>query len=59
MLIWAGRKTRVHHLAGKTPAFFYRGIGMKGLSIFIDEYGDFGEYDFRSPHYIISMVLHD
>ena len=32
---------------------------MKELSIFIDESGDFGEYDFRSPYYIISMVLHD
>ena len=24
-LYWAGRKTRVHHLAGKTPAIFYKG----------------------------------
>ncbi len=32
---------------------------MKELSVFIDESGDFGEYDYRSPYYIISMVLHD
>ena len=32
---------------------------MKELSIFIDESGDFGEYDFRSPYYIIAMVMHD
>lgn len=32
---------------------------MKELSIFIDESGDFGEYDHHSPYYIISMVMHD
>ena len=32
---------------------------MKELSIFIDESGDFGEYDHRSPYYIITMVFHD
>lgn len=32
---------------------------MKELSIFIDESGDFGEYDYRSPFYIISMVMHN
>ncbi len=31
----------------------------KNLSIFIDESGDFGKYDYRSPFYIISMVVHD
>lgn len=31
----------------------------KELSVFIDESGDFGEYDFRSPFYIITMVFHD
>ena len=29
------------------------------LSVFIDESGDFGEYDYRSPFYIITMVFHD
>lgn len=32
---------------------------MKELSIFIDESGDFGEYDPKSPFYIITMVFHD
>ena len=32
---------------------------MKELSIFVDESGDFGEYDYRSPYYIISLVFHD
>ena len=32
---------------------------MKELSIFVDESGDFGEYDHRAPYYIISMVFHD
>lgn len=29
------------------------------LSIFIDESGDFGEYDSKAPFYIISMVAHE
>ena len=32
---------------------------MKELSVFIDESGDFGEYDDQSPYYIITMVFHD
>lgn len=32
---------------------------MKELSIFVDESGDWGEYNFHSPYYIISMVMHD
>lgn len=32
---------------------------MKELSIFVDESGDFGEYDFHSPYYILSFVLHE
>lgn len=32
---------------------------MKELSIFIDESGDFGEYNKISPYYIVTMVLHD
>lgn len=30
----------------------------KELSIFIDESGDFGEYETHAPYYIISMVFH-
>ena len=29
------------------------------LSIFIDESGDFGEYSYHSPYYIISLLFHD
>lgn len=32
---------------------------MEELSIFIDESGDFGEYDHHSPFYIITMVFHN
>lgn len=32
---------------------------MKELSVFIDESGDFGEYDYHSPYYIIAMVFHN
>ncbi len=32
---------------------------MKELSIFIDESGDFGDYDPKAPFYIISVVTHD
>ena len=32
---------------------------MRELSIFVDESGDFGPYDHRSPYYIIAMVFHD
>lgn len=31
----------------------------KILSIFIDELGDFGEYQAISPYYIVAIVLHD
>ena len=29
------------------------------LSVFIDESGDFGKLNPRSPYYIVAMVLHD
>ena len=32
---------------------------MKELSIFVDESGDFGEYDYHSPYYILSFVFHE
>lgn len=32
---------------------------MKELSIFIDESGDFGQYEPHSPFYIVTMVFHD
>ena len=56
---WAGRKTRVHQMAGKTPAFFVQlSMSMKELSVFVDESGDFGQYEQHSPFYIISLVMH-
>ena len=41
------------------PAFFIEGSLVKELSIFIDESGDFGDYDYRSPYYIIARVFHE
>ena len=38
---------------------FLWSIYLKELSIFIDESGDFGEYCFHSPYYIITMVFHN
>lgn len=32
---------------------------MKELSIFIDESGDWGEYEKHCPYYIVTMVMHD
>ena len=32
---------------------------MKELSIFVDESGDFGEYERHAPYYIVTMVFHD
>lgn len=29
------------------------------LSVFVDESGDFGEYDYHDPYYIISLVFHN
>jgi len=32
---------------------------MRTLSVFVDESGDFGPYDHRSPYYLVSLVFHD
>ena len=32
---------------------------MKELSVFVDESGDFGEYEDKSPYYLVAMVFHD
>ena len=55
---WAGRKTQVHLLARKFLAFFVEKYILKELSVFIDESGDFGDYSYHSPYYIITMVFH-
>ena len=66
--IRAGRKTLVHRNGVGIPRHFFclnligRGesvVADKILSCFIDEAGDFGEYDFHSPYYIVSVVTHD
>ena len=65
--IGADRKVLVHRNGVGIPRHFFiyiapkRGISMseKILSCFIDEAGDFGEYDYHSPYYIVSVVLHE
>lgn len=32
---------------------------LKELSLFVDESGDFGEYDHHAPYYIIGLIVHD
>ena len=32
---------------------------MTELSVFVDESGDFGEYEKHSPYYIITLVMHN
>ena len=32
---------------------------MKELSVFVDESGDFGEYDPKSPFYVVGLVIHN
>jgi len=32
---------------------------VKELSIFVDESGDFGEYNHISPYYIVTLILHE
>ena len=58
MLAGAGRKTRVHQVRGCSPLFLCNEAEIVSeLSIFIDESGDFGTYDIRSPYYIITMIF--
>lgn len=48
---FVGRNIRVNK-AFKVPM-------RKELSIFVDESGDFGPYEYHSPNYIIGFVFHD
>jgi len=32
---------------------------VKELSVFIDESGDFGPYDYQSPYFIVTLAFHD
>ena len=45
-------------MARKFLAFFVEKCFLKELSVFIDESGDFGDYSYHSPYYIITMVFH-
>ena len=55
--------TLVHRRRGISPPFFIlqRRVKLANhyLSVFIDESGDFGEFEKHAPYYIVSMVLHD
>jgi len=44
---------------GSSSLFWWGGRILKELSVFIDESGDFGDYNFHSPYYIITMVFHN
>ena len=39
--------------------YFEEHYYVKELSVFIDESGDFGQYEYHSPYYIVSLVFHD
>lgn len=41
---------------GRPPPFY---LMMRELSVFVDESGDFGQYDHHCPFYIVSMVFHE
>ena len=45
--------------AGVIPAIFSKGDVVKELSIFVDESGDFGKFNEKSPYYIVSFVFHE
>lgn len=32
---------------------------IKELSLFVDESGDWGEYDYHAPYYIVSFIAHN
>ena len=54
----AGRKDRVPPRRGVTPPFSLGGgTGMRELSIFVDESGDFGPYKLHSPFYIVTLMF--
>jgi hypothetical protein len=46
-------KPRSNLIGGETPRhFLYIGERMKELSIFVDESGNFGDYEKHTPYYI-------
>ena len=55
----AGCKDRGPLRRGDTPPYLSLKKFMKELSIFIDESGDFGDYEHHCPYYIVMLVFHD
>lgn len=49
----------VHLRRGMLLAIFNRGKVVKELSIFVDESGDFGEYNHICPYYIVTLISHE
>ncbi len=49
----------VHLRRGYSSPFLIREIVVKELSIFVDESGDFGEYNHISPFYLVTLILHE
>ncbi|MDR0221168.1 MAG: DUF3800 domain-containing protein [Lachnospiraceae bacterium] len=59
-ICWGWPKGPGPTTAGSYPAIFlHQGCAMKELSVFIDESGDFGLYDYHSRFYIVALVFHD
>jgi len=45
---------------GELPRHFLsKAVYMKELSIFVDESGDFGEFEHHSPYYIVTLLFHN
>lgn len=57
-LYWAERYVPGPSTGEEVPRLFLWRIALRELSIFIDESGDFGDYCFHSPYYIIAMIFH-
>jgi len=56
----AGRKTRVQRYGVGIPHHFFLHWRLyERVKYFIDESGDFGEYNRISPFYIVTMVFHE
>jgi len=47
------------HFGGEISPLFLWGIILRDLSIFVDESGDYGAYEYHAPYYIVSLVLHE
>ena len=58
-LYWAERYVPGPSTGEEVPRLFLWRIALRELSVFIDESGDFGDYCFHSPYYIIAMIFHN